>query len=384
MKKNRPLRACPVCQDIGGVELLHTQNFALSDNHPLPWMYDIVACGKCGFVYADSPANQDAYDKYYAEMSKYDMNYACADSALYIERAAWISTFIRNQTDSIIDIGCGNGHLLLQLQKLGRYDLTGLDPSEKCVSDLKKMGITGIASSIFSIAINRKYDCAILSGVLEHIYDVGKIMVTMKQLLKHCGLLFVCVPDASRYLDYDAIPFDYFNIEHINHFDETSLLNLGLQNGFRTIGFFKTTIALCQTIQPVLFCAYENAGKPASNFQLYLRNCVVDYIEHTERNAGICLIIDRLIETQEEIVVWGAGNYTSRLLAGSGLDKCNIVMFVDNDKHKHGAIIRGKTVYPPDAIHEMKKTSSILIGAGVFYDEIVAEIRSMGLDNKII
>jgi FlaA1/EpsC-like NDP-sugar epimerase len=134
----------------------------------------------------------------------------------------------------------------------------------------------------------------------------------------------------------------------------------------------------------VIFCVYENEGKPAANWQSYSRNCVADYVEHTKKKAGINPIIDQLIETKEEIIVWGTGNYTSRLLANSGLDKCNIAIIVDNDKHKQGTVISGKTVYPPNAIHEMRKTSTILIVAAVFCDDIVAEIRRMGLDNKII
>ena len=384
MNKHKLLRACPVCQNSMGAELLHTQEFVMPDNHLLPKKYDVIACGRCGFVYADTPAKQADYDKYYAEMSKYDMNYTDAGSLLYIDRAAWINTFVSNREDSIIDIGCGNGQLLWELKKLGLSDLTGVDPSEKCVLDIKAKGFQGITSSIFSISTKNKFDCAILSGVLEHIYDVREIMETMKRLLKHLGLLFVCVPDASRYQDYDSVPFDYFNIEHINHFDETSLLNLGLQHGFSTTGFLKTTITLSKTAQPVIFCVYENKEKQAANWQSYSRNCVADYVEQTQKKAGINPVIDQLIKTKEEIIVWGAGNYTSRLLASSRLDKCNIFMIVDNDKHKQGSIISGKTVYPPNAIREMGKTSTILIGAAVFCDEIVTEIRHMGLDNKII
>jgi SAM-dependent methyltransferase len=384
MEKNSLQRACPVCQNIVGAELLHTQKFALPDSHPLPRQYDVIACRQCGFVYADIPANQDAYDKYYSEMSIYDMNYTCGETLLHADRAAWVNTFIRDKTSSIIDVGCGNGQLLLELQKLGLSDLTGLDPSEKCVSDLKEKGIDGIASSIFDVSTGRSYDCAILSGVLEHIYDVSRVMETMKRLLTHNGLLFVCVPDASRYEEYDSVPFDYFNIEHINHFDEISLLNLGLRHGFSMVGFLKLTIMLSQTTQPVIFCVYENKMKPVVNWQSYSRDRVVNYIGHTRKNAEANTVIARLIESKEEIIVWGAGNYTSRLLANAGLDKCNISMIVDNDRHKQGTIICGKTVYPPNAIREMRQTAAILIGAAVFSDEIIAEIRDMGLNNKII
>lgn len=383
MKGNKLQRPCPVCRNITG-ELLHTQKFVLPEKHTLSSQYDIVTCKKCGFVYADIPAKQETYDKYYAEMSKYDMHYTCIDSSLYIDRAAWIKKRIHCRNDSIIDIGCGNGQLLLELKKLGISDLTGLDPSAKCISDLKNKGICGITSSIFSVSTNKKYDCAILSGVLEHIYDVRKIMGTIQQLLKRNGLLFVCVPDASRYRDFDVVPYDYFNIEHINHFDEISLLNLGLQKGFITVNSLKTTITLSQTMQPMIFCVYENKAQPAVNWQSYSRNCVVDYIKYTNKNAKIKSIIDRLIKTREEVIVWGAGNYTSRLLAGTGLEKCNIVMIVDSDKHKQGTIIGGKTVKAPTVISSMQKPYTILIAAAVFHDEILTAIKRMKLSNNVI
>lgn len=384
MSNKKIIRPCPICLNSNSGIILHTQRFILPSDHILPNIYDLVACSKCGLVYADTSATQKDYDTYYAEMSLYDMDYTCGETLHYQDRAAWIASLIGDKSCSIIDIGCGNGQLLLELKKLGLTNLYGLDPSEKCISDLRAKGISGIAGSIFSNFTAQKYDGAILSGVLEHIYDVQKIMETMKRLLNHNGLLFVCVPDASRYKDYDTVPFDYFNIEHINHFDEISLLNLGLQHGFSTISFLKTSITLSHTTQPILFCAYENKGKPVSCWQSYSRKCVAEYIEQTQKNETVNSLINGLFETQEEIIVWGAGNYTSRLLANSNLGKCNIVMLVDNDKHKQGTVIRGNKIYPPNAIIEKKETSTILIGAAVFCDEIVAEIKRMGLDNKII
>ncbi len=384
MNKNKLMRPCPVCGNGVGAERLHTQEFVLPENHPLPAAYDVVACGRCGFVYADTPAGQAAYDRYYADMSRYDMNYTCPESSLYADRAAWIASFIRDRADSVIDIGCGNGLLLLELRKRGLPDLTGLDPSEACVSALRENGIPGIAGSIFSVSTDRTFDCAVLSGVLEHICDVGGVMETAKRLLKQGGQLFVCVPDASRYRLFDAVPFDYFNIEHINHFEETSLFNLGLQHGFHVNAFLKTTITLARTTQPMIFCAYENAGQPAGDVRSYARNAVVRYIEQTKKRAGVHRVLDELAETGEEVIVWGAGNYASRLLADSSLDRCNIVLIVDNDPHKQGNRIGGRTVHSPRAIRYEGKDCTILIAAAVFGDEIAAEIRNMGLQNKII
>ena len=383
MRENSLQRPCPICRNATG-ELLHTQKFILPDNHILPSKYDVVTCENCGFIFADTTANQETYDRYYSEMSKYDMAYVNSDTLLFIERAAWINTLVHNKATSIIDVGCGNGQLLLELRKLGFSNLTALDPSPKCIEDIQQQGINGIAGSIFDITSSIRYDAIVLSGVLEHICDVAKIIQTIKSLAKPDGLLLICVPDASRYQDYDTVSFDYFNIEHINHFDETSLINLGFFHGLRVVNFFKTTIKLPQVEQPVIFCAYCNDDKTATDWRNYSKKMVLEYIAHTRKNQTANIIIDKLAKSGEEIVIWGAGNYTNRLLAASNLSKCNIVMLVDNDKHKQGTSINGKPICSPNDLLNVRNAPTIIIAAVVFHNEIIAEIKRMGLPNKVI
>lgn len=384
MKTKQDLkRSCPVCQNAASADILHTQKFVLPDNHILPREYDLVACSQCGFVYADTPADQSVYDKYYSEMSKYETPYIDADTTLFAHRAEWISGFLRDADASIVDVGCGNGQLFLELRKLGFSELTALDPSQECIDAIRRKGLGGLAGSIFEVSTVVQFDAVILSGVLEHICDVPVAMEKIVSLTRPGGLVFVFVPDAARYRDYDAIPYDYFNIEHLNHFDETSLISLGLAHGFRTVGLLKTTIALAQSRQPVIYCAYAKTGGGRIKWQEYSKECVLQYLARTEGNRGAMDVIDGLIKSNEEIIVWGAGNYTSRLLATSNLDKCNIAMFVDNDPHKHGTCLGGKTVSAPDAIVKLKKASTILVCAAVFHDEILRQIRQMGIENKV-
>ncbi len=382
--KKYPNRACPICQNKENGRVLHTQKFILAENNVLPNEYDIVACNMCGFVYADSAASQAVYDRYYADMSKYEMNYIESDTSLFIDRAAWITTFINDKSASFIDIGCGNGYLLIELQKLGFSNLTGLDPSQKCIDALLGRGIKGIAGSIFNIPHSVCHDCIILSGVLEHIYDVDSLMKMLKTIVRPQGYIFVCVPDASSYHDFDHIPFDYFNIEHINHFDETSLLNLGLLHGLRVIGLLKATITLSKVVQPVIFCIYQNAGKEAVNWKNYSATSVSEYIVKTKQNDTAQTIINKLKESGEKIIVWGAGNYAYRLLATTDLSECDIVAFVDNDRHKQGSTIGGRIIHAPDIIQQIPDKPAIFIAVAVFSDEVLSEIEKLGIKNRVI
>jgi SAM-dependent methyltransferase len=381
MKMKLPQRHCPVCGNAASVEVLHTQRFVLPLHHILPQEYDVVACCDCGFVYADTPAGQDVYDRYYADMSKYETAYISADTALFIDRAKWISTFFEARNRSLLDVGCGNGQLLLELQKLGFSDLTALDPSQQCIDAIAAQGIQGIVGSIFDADASRRFDGVVLSGVLEHICDVSRVMEKMKSFTQRGGLLFVAVPDASRYQDYDTTPYDYFNIEHINHFEETSLVHLGLRHGFRVVGFLKTLVTFFPIQQPMIFCAYCNENQEPVDWKDYAKRSVMRYVEKTSQAESLGHILNELVENQEEIIVWGAGNYTSRLLATTNLGQCNIAMFVDNDRHKQGSSFHGKAVYAPNRIAELKTTPKILICAAVYYDEIIAEIERMGIKN---
>jgi SAM-dependent methyltransferase len=384
MNKKDCHRDCPICQNTASGEILYTQKFILPEHHILPNEYNLVACSKCGFVYVDTLAGQDIYDKYYAKMSMYETPYINQDTSLYVDRAAWINTFIPDKNSSIIEVGCGNGRLLLELQNLGFSNLAAIDPSQECINFIRNRGIDGAAKSIFEGLSGRQYDYVILQGVLEHIYDIPRIMQAVKLFAKPSGLLFIGVPDASRYQDYDAVPYDYFNLEHINHFDETALINLGFRYGLRSVSLFKTVITLAQVKQPVIYCVYQNGSGQVTDWQNSAKSSIVNYIAKTQRNKSASAIIDKLVQSQEEVIVWGVGNYTNRLLANSNLNKCNIIGFVDKDKHKQGGILCGKPVVAPEAILGMPKRSTILVVAAVFYNEILADIENMGIGNKMV
>jgi SAM-dependent methyltransferase len=310
MNSKKPLRVCPTCRGAVWAEVIHTQRFVLPVDHLLPREYDIVVCGECGFVYADTSASQDVYEAYYASTSQYCRDYINKDTRLYTDTVAWLGTFINDKKAAIIEVGCGNGQLLTELQMAGFSDLTALDPSAVCIDTIRAKGITGLCGSLFEVSGGRQYNCVILQGGLEHIYDIPKTMSIVRTLTKSGGFVFIGVPDASRYGDYDTIPYDYFNIEHINHFEETSLINLDFLYGFNTIGFLKSVLRLSRVEQPVIFCMYQKTGREKmAGWQSHARQAVVDYTSVTQANQSSVRIINELAGTAEQIVVLGGWEF---------------------------------------------------------------------------
>jgi SAM-dependent methyltransferase len=382
MSGKEPGRECPVCGHGGEAELLHTQEFVLPSDHVLPEKQDIVVCAACGCVYVDADATQATFDKYYAQMSKYEGGYA-DDAEMFSSRAAWIGEVLGAERPAVIDVGCGNGRLLLDLRDVGFDDLFALDPSADCIRAIESEGISGFVGSLFSVPTTRTFGALILSGVLEHLWDVSGAMRAVDSMLSQDGYLFVFAPDASRYAEYDFAPYDYFNIEHVNHFDEVALIDLGLLHGFEVVELRKTEIALGHVQQPVIHCAYRRGARGRSGWTSHAARAVQRYVELTGDRGETTAIRD-LLRSDARVVVWGAGNYASRLLATSDLGGCNIVCFVDNDRHKQGTLVAGRPVMAPGHIASLAEDVKVLVTAAVFRDEIVAEAKAMGLKNEVV
>ena len=185
MKLNR---ICPVCGcDVG--EKLYEINFAKTKDEFVAECYDIVSCYKCGFIFNDTEWTQKDYDKYYSETSKYAHNFTSGAGGLsdldlkrYNDVIDRIESFISKES-SILDIGCAKGGLLRTFKNRGYKNLYGIEPSRDAINHLKTFGIDGKCISLFDAdGVNRKFDVIVLTQVLEHIFDLGKI----KTMLKTC------------------------------------------------------------------------------------------------------------------------------------------------------------------------------------------------------
>jgi hypothetical protein len=163
IKNKKLIRICPICCCSNGT-VLHTQRFLLPEGHLLPNKYDVVNCNNCGLVFADTSANQDIYDRFYVEMSKYeDVQTASGggDNPYDLNRLNQTANDIeriitKNKSTEILDIGCGNGGLIQILKERGYKHVIGLDLSETCVSTMRNKGIEAYNGGLFSKKKNNR------------------------------------------------------------------------------------------------------------------------------------------------------------------------------------------------------------------------------------
>lgn len=124
--------------------------------------------------------------------------------AVDIKRLDFIKRAIKEYSkgnQKILDVGCGNGLISLQLGQLG-YNVKGVDISEKSI----KKAIENNTFSNVSFEVvnaeeltiqNQRYDVVICSEVLEHLHEPDKLLKVLKNLLTEKGILIVTVPNGK-------------------------------------------------------------------------------------------------------------------------------------------------------------------------------------------
>jgi SAM-dependent methyltransferase len=266
----------------------------------------------------------------------------------------------------------------------------GIDPSPSCSRTAQKLyGIRVKNLPVSEIPdFESPFDLVVLNSVLEHIRDLDDSLKTMKNLLKPGGLIWIEVPDVTRFADLTSVAFQQFSMEHINFFSSISLTNLMQKNGFEVEAIWQNVRQLAAIQDPALSTLYRrnkkisNVSSPSGDSNT--RQALLDYLESSYQvDANVLKKIDKIVESGQTIIVWGVGTHTQRLLATSKLNKMNIKAFIDSNPNYQGKTLNNVLIYSPDALANMMEP--ILISSRLYQDEIAHDIREkLGFRNKII
>ena len=392
MMSKQLCRYCPICGCNTG-QVIHTQQFTLSQGNPLPAVCDYVVCDDCGFAFSDTSVDQAGYDSYYAAMSKYADKATSTgagvlpwDKSRLCDLADQVAVFCPDRAAPIFDIGCANGGLLAVLREKGFKNVCGIDPSPACVVATQQLS-KGDAwvGTLSAIPVKAgSFDGVILSHVVEHVRDLSSAMDRLHSLLNPGGWVYIEVPDASRYHEFLVAPFQDFNTEHINHFSETSLANLCRRNLFiPEVGGAKTIYSAQDMLYPALFCF---ARKSDTTLPLVgdktLQGELVKYI-HSSRDLmkRIDGNIAHLMAQYSELILWGTGQLTMKLLEDTCLRTAKISAFVDGNPINQGRILHGAKVIPSSEI--TARDTPILVCSLINEDSILETIRDLNLPNPV-
>jgi 2-polyprenyl-3-methyl-5-hydroxy-6-metoxy-1,4-benzoquinol methylase len=146
----------------------------------------------------------------------------------------------------VLEIGCGSGVLLLELQKLGMR-VRGCELSDQAATlanhalGMEKGGVFSGGFTDYLESNGSVPDLVIMSHVLEHFTNPKEVLTILRTKLDGNGLLLIVVPNAGKsprgwlkkFWGYWQVPV------HTVHFELESLTNMLEKSGFEVA--FKAT-----------------------------------------------------------------------------------------------------------------------------------------------
>lgn len=166
--------------------------------------------------------------------------------------------------EKIMDIGCGAGGFVKLAPSDGWKFSVGIDANSLYQTEYKNTESVQFINADFdelsTKVLGDGYDCITMWNVLEHLYDLNKIVDNIKNLLKSDGLVFIMVPNslslATRLMRNMSPTFSW---KHVSHFTEHSLTTLFANHGFKC-EFKETVISEIDNIKSYMSGEYPYHG----------------------------------------------------------------------------------------------------------------------------
>lgn len=207
-----------------------------SDQKIIPGRIKKIECSNCGLVrngikYKSNFLKQKYKKNYeYNTSSSGDVFFFTTDGNLNRGSYSydWIQSFlpvdIMNRINSILEVGCGEGNLLLKFkQNFPNKRIIGLEVNEKAIVMGRKKGLDIRNTKNHG---NVKADLIISYAVIEHTVSPKHFLKYLQSFLNPGGYILLGTPHQDR------IYYDIFFADHLYHFNTTHLRQYAKLLGF--------------------------------------------------------------------------------------------------------------------------------------------------------
>jgi len=343
---------CIVCDD-NKVELVYhskEKHSVASDCRPLPFNVVIYQCQTCGHYQKNI---DDIYQKNVEEIYKSYQAYQLTKGKEQLNFSADVPSprcqMILNHCQELLpdsgkmlDVGAGSGVMLSAMTTLkGDWQLYAQDISAH-QSEMLKQTYKLINFYQGDLQhIKEKFDLITLVHVLEHVWQVESLLLTLKSKLSSAGVVIFQVPNINDN-EWDFAIFD-----HVSHFSKETLSQLILRY-FPFVYFPKKqidkelTVVASLTAIPEYEITSQNTEKFSEIFDSQ-NKCIVLF----EHNETALLHIKQ--QDDNSVAVLGTGPSAS--YAGCLLGK-KVSCWLDEDEDKIGQLFCGFPIKSLSTISE--------------------------------
>lgn len=277
----------------------------------------------------------------------------------------------------VIEIGCGDGHMLDLIARNGVATATGFDPSMagRETPYTERPGVSIEPEYFRSDQLDRPFDAILCRHVLEHLDAPVPLLSDIRKAIGDRDMpIYFEVPNAGWMLD--AVSMWDVIYEHVGYWSAPAITTL-----FRRTGFEPISVRTGYGDQFLMVEARPAAPDP-------------DFLDPgagtTRRSAEAFAAAangeldrwrDRLTGMEGRAVIWGAGSKGITFANALGAEAARpLAALVDLNTRKHGLIAPGVAlpVIAPEALADIRP-DLILISNALYEAEITRQVRDMGL-----
>jgi hypothetical protein len=318
-------------------------DFVVPDDWTNPTKNIVCFCKNCGMIWYDNDKTQEDYDKYYTDHYGYD---GSLDYDSNYDRLSYLVNIIKNlildKNALIVDFGGGNERFIEGKLIDSRY--TNVKTIE--VGNELPYGI----------------ELLIASQVLEHLYDVRKVLINLKDHMKPFAAFLIEIPDADMFVFRNDKPILDFQQKHVNHFGPSQLDLL-----FFTLGY---THAMTVRRPSIYGPLYGAVYIPLIDTYSISKDIVTKTIKEK---------VEKLNLVDKPFIIWGCGDIAMLVLAKS--NNKNLVGYINEDPGFKGATIKGIPIM--DHFNFSDDVSIVILAQGQ-RTALLKHISELNLPNEVI
>ena len=146
----------------------------------------------------------------------------------------------------VLDIGCGNGQLLLELEAAGCTNLYGVEPTVGAADLARKWTNGRIHAGVLETADlpERYFYLVVMNQVLEHVPSPTATLAAVRKLIREDGMLYLTVPNFAAF-EASLFGSHWSGLRipaHLHHFTPGPLRALLERAGFHIVTWRTDTV----------------------------------------------------------------------------------------------------------------------------------------------
>lgn len=366
-------KSCDLCGSKKSSILLNMKNKVMtSDQKIIGGHIKKVECTNCGLIRNGVKHKSDFFKQRYEKNYEYntsssgDVFFFTADGNLDRGSHAydWIRTFlstdVTRRINSILEIGCGEGNLILKFkQNFPNKKIIGLEVNKQAISVGRKKGLDIRSMQNHG---NIKADLIISYAVIEHTLSPKHFLKYLQSFLNPGGYILLGTPHQDR------IYYDIFFADHLYHFTTSHLRQYAKLLGLVCIKQSKGVWPI-NSFSLSLLQESSNKVKPTI---IYSKTRVATSIKYYNRTFRIInnFLNDR--NNVNKLAVFGLGEVFSLFFAYSNLKKKKILYGIDDfPKSKNNFHF---PIIPSNEIARYDISSILVCVNKSYYDMILKKI----------